>query len=74
MTMKELSEKLNKIEKDFKKLTNEYEEEIIKLQNKIDKAIEFIKEHFDSDYFRWGEWNNKEIKELVSILEGEDNE
>lgn len=52
---------------------NLYLENINELQNKIDKAIEYINKHTDNGMFELRSDTN-EIEELLNILRGEDNE
>lgn len=47
LTTKELQEKLKKIEQDFDKLTNEYEDEIERLNNIIETLEEELQSEID---------------------------
>ncbi len=67
---------------EFKLTITTQQQMIDELISKIDKAIEYIEEHkqkgyripMSDDYEYWNELNEDEIKELLEILGGKENE
>lgn len=69
-------DRIYKEKETYEKLYNEELAKRLKLQFKIDEAIEYAKTHIieDSEYENYMQCEREEKKELLNILQGEKNE